>query len=64
VRKQENEAAFGLAKAGTFMVSFQILVEISYCIEYILSNEMLQALLISFKKKSTWFYTMSYNWTK
>ena len=41
VRRQANEAANRLAKAATSSASFQILVEIPYCIEHILSNEMI-----------------------
>jgi hypothetical protein len=41
VRRQANEAAYILAKAVTSSASFQILLEISDCIEHILSNEMI-----------------------
>jgi ribonuclease HI len=41
VRRQANEVAHNLAKAALLSASFQILVEIPYCIEHILMNEML-----------------------
>jgi len=41
VRREANEAAHRLTKAATSSPSFQILVEISDCIEHILSNEII-----------------------
>jgi len=38
VRRQANEASHILAKADTLATIFEILIEISYCIEQILSN--------------------------
>jgi len=41
VRRQANEVAHQLAKAATLSTSFHILIEPHFCIEHILSNEML-----------------------
>jgi len=41
VRRQSNEIVYELVKAATLSISFQILITIPDCIEYILSNEML-----------------------
>jgi ribonuclease HI len=41
IRRQANEVAHRLAKAASYIASPQIMVNIPYCIEYLLINDML-----------------------
>ncbi|XP_045791667.1 uncharacterized protein LOC123886391 [Trifolium pratense] len=41
IRRQANKVAHRLAKAGSYIVSPQIMVDIPYCIERLLINDML-----------------------
>ena len=59
VQRQANEVAHNLAKTALLSASSQLVVEISYCIEHILMNEMLYN-FISLKKNKKNKYNSIY----
>jgi hypothetical protein len=41
IRRQTNEVTYRSAKATSYIASSQIMIDISYCIEHLLINDML-----------------------